>query len=81
MSLLFFPSVSFSQNVSGNVKDLHFNIPLEEVAVIVKDNLNGEIVGTDSTDAIGNYSIDYFKFSYCIHFIILISPLCLVWFQ
>lgn len=54
-----FASVSFSQNVSGNVQDLLFNVSLEEVSITVKDNTTGWLVGTDSTDASGNYSIDY----------------------
>ena len=59
ISTFLFTSVSFSQNVSGNVKDLLFNTPLEEVSITVKDNTTGWLVGTDSTDASGNYSIDY----------------------
>ena len=47
------------QNVSGNVQDYFFNVPIEEVAVILKSNLDGGVLGTDSTDASGNFSIDY----------------------
>ena len=59
ISLLLIPAFSPAQNVSGNVKDFHFNNPLEIVSVTLKNNSSGEIVGTDSTDASGNYSIDY----------------------
>lgn len=59
ISLLFIPSFSPAQNVSGNVKDFHFNHPLEIVSVTLKNNSSGEMLGTDSTDASGNYSIDY----------------------
>lgn len=59
ISTLLFTSASFSQNVSGNVQDYFFNVPIEEVAVILKSNLDGGVLGTDSTDASGNFSIDY----------------------
>jgi hypothetical protein len=59
ISLLLSPALSLAQNVSGSVQDFHFNAPLGEVSVTLKDHSNGEILGTDSTDASGNYSIDY----------------------
>lgn len=59
ISLLLIPSFSAAQNVSGNVKDFHFNDPLEIVSVTLKDYSSGDILGTDSTNASGNYSIDY----------------------
>jgi hypothetical protein len=49
----------YSQNISGYVTGFPFNVPLENVAVTVKDNITGQTLGTDSTDAQGNYSIDY----------------------
>lgn len=59
ISFLFLLAESFAQNISGNVQDFLFNVPLEEVGVILKNNTDGSILGTDSTDASGNYSIDY----------------------
>jgi hypothetical protein len=61
--LIFFlllSSIALPQNVSGKVQDYYFNVPIEEAAVILKNNLDGSILGTDSTDASGNFSIDYF---------------------
>ena len=41
------------------MQDYFFNVPVEEVAVILKNSTDGGVLGTDSTDASGNFSIDY----------------------
>lgn len=57
--LLLLPSGSFAQNVSGNVKDFHFNQSLNGVIVTLNDQSPGNVLGIDTTDASGNFSIDY----------------------
>lgn len=52
-------SLSLSQNVSGNVTGLPSSNPLEGVYITVKDNTTGDLLGNDTTNANGDYNIDY----------------------
>jgi len=56
--LLFTLQISAQQvNISGTVTDFNFISPLQNTSVVVKDNNTSEILGTDTTDSNGNYTI------------------------
>lgn len=59
--ILLFTLQIFSQqvNVSGTVTDHHFTSNLPAVSVVVKDFLTSEVLGNDTTDSNGNYSITF----------------------
>ena len=57
--VLLVSGINYSQNVSGNVTGLPSSNPLEGVYITVKDNTTGDLLGNDTTNANGDYSIDY----------------------